>query len=171
MFGFLDRDIPWVWVWETRASYSTKAIPKGRVGYERKTPPVSSPFVGSRRRPMTSPAPAPQPATSDSARNRGACGANEAQGLRLRTAPFCGRCEGAQARERTHGRLTRRAAAAAAATERDAVALALPVAISTEWDRTGLLWWRRQRRRRSPLERWEQSREEMDNTQHTLSEL
>jgi hypothetical protein len=78
------------------------------------------------RRPITSPAPAPPPAASDSARHSGACGVSEAQGLRL-SAPCCAHWEGAQAR--AHGRLTRRAAAPPAATERDAVALELPAAI------------------------------------------
>ena len=58
--------------------------------------------------------------SSNSAHHRGACGASEAQGLRLRTAPFCGRCEGAEVRERAHGRQTRRAAAVVAISERDA---------------------------------------------------
>jgi hypothetical protein len=124
-----------------------------------------------RRRPMTSPEPAPPPAPSDSARHTGACGASAAQGLSLRRDPCCVGCEGAQARARAHGRPTRRAAAA---TESDAVALALPTAIPNEWERAGLPW-RSGRRRRPPpegrgselgSERAQQREEggEMDNT-------
>ena len=96
---------------------------------------------------MTSPAPAPPRAPSDSARHRGACGASAAQGLSLRRDPCCAGCEGTQARAPAHGRLTRRAAA----TESDAVALALPAAISNQRDRAEVLW-RSGRRRRSPPE-------------------
>lgn len=136
-----------------RSWLTTASARKSSISLPRKT------MRSRRRRPMTSPAPAPPPAASDSARHRGACGASEAQGLRLRSAPCCGRCEGAQARARAHGRLTRRAAAAAAATERDAVALALPAAITTELDCSS----------GSGSGGGEQSRgEEMDNTQHPL---
>lgn len=146
-----------------RSWLTTASARKSSISLPRKT------MRSRRRRPMTSPAPAPPPAASDSARHRGACGASEAQGLRLTSAPCCGRCEGAQAQARAHGRLTRRAAAAAAATEKDAMALALPVAIS---DRGGLLWWRRQlQRRRSPLERSEQSREEKKWITHSTHSL
>jgi len=38
----MDWEIQWVWVWETRASYPTKTIPLGGVGYEQDTAPASS---------------------------------------------------------------------------------------------------------------------------------
>ena len=138
-----------------RSWLTTASARKSSISLPRKT------MRSRRRRPMTSPAPAPPRAPSDSARHRGACGASAAQGLSLRRDPCCAGCEGTQARAPAHGRLTRRAAA----TESDAVALALPAAISNQRDRAEVLW-RSGRRRRSPPEGMgaQQRREEMDKS-------
>jgi hypothetical protein len=110
---------------------TTASARKSSISLPRKT------IRSRRRRPMASPEPAPPPMPSDSALHiGGTSAANEGQGFSLRRGCCClRREEAAQAGARAHGCLT--SSAAAAATERDAVTLALPAAISALRSLTG----------------------------------
>jgi hypothetical protein len=128
---------------------TTASARKSSISLPRKT------MRSRRRRPMTSPESAPPPTPSDSALHTGgAAAASEAQGLSLRRGCCCRRREeAAQAGARAYGCLTRRAAAAA--TERGAVALALPGVISVLRGLTGWSGSRRRRRVAATLEKQE----------------